>query len=183
MSESGSVERELKFICEDLEGLRERLRELEAERVSAAGDEDNRVYDRNGEILAGGCVLRMRNDRQGTRLTFKGPATFEGEVKVRPEHETLVDDANQMHRILESLGYSIAKRYQKKREEWQLGSVTVSLDHTPIGDFAEFEGESAERVAKRCGFEVTKAEKRNYLELYDDYQREHPEAPKNMIFE
>ncbi len=124
----------------------------------------------------------MRSDAHGARLTFKGPARFEEGVKVRVEHETRVEEVDAARRILESLGYRVERRYQKYREEWQLGGVRVALDHTPIGDFVEFEGEGAERLARRFGFEPASAEPRNYLQLYTDYRGRHPDAPADMIF-
>ncbi len=182
MNERASVERELKFATDDLAGLRERLPELEAERLGEAGLEENRILDRKQELQERGCVLRVRTDRLGAWVTFKGPARFDGQVKVREEHQTRVEDPEALIRVLESLGYEVVRRYQKKREEWRLGGVTVALDHTPIGDFAEFEGEGAETVARRCGFDSSRAERRNYLQLYDDHLREHPESPPDMVF-
>lgn len=176
------VERELKFDCADLTAVRERLSELEAERVSAAAREDNRVFDREGELEERGCLLRLRLDGQRAVVTFKGPARFEGKAKVRAEHETRVDDPEELQKVFESLGFGVVRRYQKTREEWQLGGVTVALDHTPIGDFVEFEGEGAETVARRCGFDTELAERRTYLELYDDHVRENPGAPPDMVF-
>ncbi len=182
MSDESGVERELKFRCPDLSSLREKLVAAEAERVAASSREDNLVFDRDGEVRAGGCILRLRRDTKGARLTFKGPPRFESGAKVREERETRIQDFDAMHRILEHLGYSVATRYQKDREEWLVGGVTVCLDRTPIGDFAEFEGEGAERLAKRFGFPAADAERRNYLELYADYRRENPEAPEDMVF-
>jgi adenylate cyclase class 2 len=182
MNEQATVERELKFATDDLAGLRERLPELEAERLGESGLEENRILDRSNELEERGCILRLRTDRQGAWLTYKGPARFDGEVKVREEHQTRVEDPEALVRVLGSLGYEVVRRYQKKREEWRLGGVTVALDHTPIGDFAEFEGEGAETVARRCGFETGSAERRNYLQLYDDHLREHPESPPDMVF-
>ncbi len=178
----GPEERELKFPSSDLEAMRERLRELEAERLAAAGLEDNRIFDRDGELAGRQCLLRLRTDRLGSRLTYKGPARFEGRVKVRVELETAVEAPEALEALLQALGYQVERRYQKKREEWRLGGVTVALDHTPIGDFVEFEGDGAERVANRCGFETAAAERRNYLELYRAYREGHPEAPPDMIF-
>lgn len=175
-------ERELKFLCPSLEDLRERLRELEAERLSAASSEDNFVYDRENRLRKAGELLRLRIEPRGARLTFKGQARFEEQVKVRVEHETEVADAEQMDAILGQLGFAVVRRYQKKREEWHLGGVTVSLDHTPIGDFAEFEGGGAAAVAKRCGFALEEAENRTYVELYEDYRRDNPDAPPDMVF-
>lgn len=182
MSNGELSEREIKFNGVELDRLRERLLELEAERLGPASFEDNWLLDRDSELEATRCILRLRADAHGARLTFKGPASFEGRIKVRREHEIRVSDAGETRAILESLGFEEVKRYQKVREEWQLGGVTIALDHTPIGDFAEFEGEGAETVARRCGLDLETSERRNYLRLYADYRREHPEAPPNMVF-
>ena len=176
------VERELKFACSDLAAVQERLIDLEAERLSASAPEDNRVLDREGELAARGCLLRLRTDGHGALVTFKGPARFEGQAKLRLEHQTRVEDAEQLQSLFESLGYVVVRRYQKKREEWRLGGVTMALDHTPIGDFVEFEGEGAETVARRCGFDPERAERRTYLELYDDHLRRNPGDPPDMVF-
>lgn len=177
------IERELKFVGVEIEPLRDRLLELEAERVAAAGFEDNWVFDREGgQLQARGCVLRLRVDAKGATLTFKGPASWDGQTKLRVEHETRVADHEQMEKLLEALGYEVATRYQKMREEWRLGGVVISLDHTPIGDFAEFEGDGGEKVAKRCGFDPEKAERRSYIELYEAWRTDHQEAPPHMVF-
>lgn len=177
------IERELKFASVELDRLRQRLIEMEAERVQPSTFEDNWIFDRDGELEQQGRLLRLRNDNRGARITFKGKTEFEGHTKVRVEHETLISEPESMRRLLEELGYQAVRRYQKMREEWQLGGVTVALDHTPIGDFAEFEGSSAEPLAKRCGFDPEQAERRSYLRLYGDYRKDHPEAPVDMVFE
>ncbi len=179
---AGSHERELKFPCQGLDELRERLIELEAERLKPSAFEENLLFDRDGELEKAGSLLRLRLDAHGTRLTFKGPATFEGDVKVRIEHEIKLDDPERARALLESLGYGIVNSYQKYREEWRLGGVIIALDHTPIGDFAEFEGDGAEKVARRCKCDPKTAERRNYLQLYKDYRAEHPDAPADMVF-
>lgn len=175
-------ERELKFVEVEHDRLRDRLIEMEAERLWSSSLEENWIYDRKGELEGRGCVLRLRGDSQGAWLTFKGPAEFDDATKVRDELETRIDDPEAMRSILLGLGYRLVRRYEKKRETWRVGGVTVALDHTPIGDFAEFEGEAAEALAKRMGFDPTTAEKRNYLHLYDDYLRAHPDAPRDMTF-
>lgn len=176
------VERELKFPCDNLEGMRERLLAFEAERLAAGGVEENLVFDRDGSLLKKRQILRLRRDRSGWSLTFKGSPAFEDGVKIRAERETKVENGEEVHAILGGLGYEVVKRYEKKREEWRLGGVTVALDHTPIGDFVEFEGSGAATVARRCEFDVQQAETRSYVELYEDYRREHPEAPPDMVF-
>jgi predicted adenylyl cyclase CyaB len=176
-------ERELKFAAIELAALRERLVELQAERVGPAAFEDNWIFDRGrGELSAQGQVLRLRIDGQGAQLTLKGAARFEAKTKVRDELQTRVEEAEQMRSILEQLGYRVRRRYQKVREEWRLGAVLVCLDHTPIGDFAEFEGQGAEKLAKRCGLSADQAETRTYLELYEEHLKANPDAPADMLF-
>jgi predicted adenylyl cyclase CyaB len=176
-------ERELKFAAVELAQLRERLLELQAERLAPPGFEDNWIFDRGGELYAQGMVLRLRIDGHGAQITLKGPATLEETTKVRGELETRVDDAEVMQQMLALLGYRMQRRYQKMREEWRLGAVTICLDHTPIGDFVEFEGQGADKLARRCGFPPESAETRTYLQLYEDHVKAHPEAPPDMVFE
>jgi adenylate cyclase class 2 len=182
MTNKTGTERELKFRDVELEALRQRLEELAAERSGPGSFEENWIFDRRGQLQKAGRVLRVRKDANGASLTLKGPSSFEGRVKVRDEHETEIGDADTARALLEDLGYAMVKRYQKVREEWRLGGVTIALDHTPMGDFAEFEGEAADRVARRCGFDPEAAERRSYLRLYDDYRRDNPEVPEDMLF-
>jgi len=182
MKNKDGLEREIKFPGVELDGLRDRLTELVAERLRPAAFEDNWILDRKGELVSAGRILRLRTDGQRARLTFKGPMRIEGNMKVREEREIDVGDADEARSLFESLGYSVVRRYQKMREEWQLGGVTIALDHTPIGDFAEFEGDGAETVARRCGLDPEKGERRSYLRLYEDYLKNHPEAPPEMVF-
>ena len=182
MSDDERVERELKFRCADLNDLRDRIKNAEAERTSPAALEDNLIFDRNGELQKRGCLLRLRYDAHGARLTFKGPARFEEGVKIREERETGVEAPEELCAVLQYLGYETAHRYQKLREEWRLGGVVVCLDRTPIGDFVEFEGDAAGKLAERFGFELSQAERSSYIGLYQEHRRSNPTAPVDMIF-
>ena len=76
-------ERELKFSQVDLDQLRERLAALEAECQGSSTLEDNWLFDREGQLTEEGCLLRLRVDKRGSRMTWKGSATYEERVKVR----------------------------------------------------------------------------------------------------
>ena len=150
--------------------------------AAPAAFEDNLLFDRKRELEKAGSVLRLRSDRKGARLTVKGPPRFEDGVKLRDEREITVGDPAETQALLEMLGYSIIQRYQKMREEWQLGGVVAALDHTPVGDYVEFEGSKAAQVAKRCGFDIEAAERRSYVRIYADHLDENPDAPPQMVF-
>jgi adenylate cyclase, class 2 len=178
----GGIERELKFGGVDHDRLRRRLEEIDAERQGGPAFEDNWVLDADGKLKAAGSLLRLRLDGHGSRVTFKGPATFAGGVKERPELETGVDSAEELRKIFAALGYSVVTRYQKYREDWRLGAIVISLDRLPIGEFAEFEGDGCAQVARRCGLDPGAAEARDYLRIYADYRARHPDAPAEMVF-
>jgi adenylate cyclase class 2 len=173
---------ELKFPVENHPDLRSRLVEFGAERTSTSQFEDNWIFDREGSLREQNCLLRLRFDGGGGAvLTYKGPPSFEGALKIRLEHETRVEQPEAIQGVLEQLGYRIVTRYQKRREKWRVGGIVVCLDTTPMGDFVEFEGEGAGKLAERFGFTAEEAEERTYLDLYSDYRREHPDAPEEML--
>lgn len=177
------IERELKFAQVDLDALRSRLLEVEAERLGPAIFEENWLLDRDGELGDRYSIFRVRAEEgRGAVLTFKGPAAFDGPTKVRSELEVRIEDAGKALELFAALGYKVERRYQKLREEWRLGTETICLDHTPIGDFVEFEGDRAEAVAKRCGFDPATALRKSYLMLYAEHLVRHPEAPFDMLF-
>src|SRR3984893_4046836 len=124
MRSKGNLEREIKFHSDDLAKLRERLAELEAERVRPAAFEDNWILDRGDELLSQGRILRLRTDGTRSHLTFKGPVHMAGKVKVREEHEIGIESADEVRSLFEKLGYAVVRRYQKVREEWEGGGGT-----------------------------------------------------------
>ena len=179
---SPPVERELKFPVAEVEAVRRQLRSAGAEQVRDEGFECNWVFDRNDELRSEHRLLRLRTDPTGRRLTVKGKASFDGHTKVREEIEIEVSDFELTCQLLSFLGYEPVTRYEKYREEWSLDGCSVVVDRTPIGRFVEFEGSAPAGVAARCGFDPQSAERRSYLQLYDDLRVERPELPPDMVF-
>lgn len=180
-----SLEQELKFAVEDLAGLRGKLASLGAVLVVPASLERNWVLDQaDRRLQRGGQLLRVRQWRGEVTLTFKGPATFAAGVKSREELEVSVGDAEQLLAIFAALGFSVAFYYEKHREVWRFDAVTVDLDHTPMGDFLELEGEANAlgELCRKLGFAPQQALRGSYLELWLAFRQRHPEAPAHMVF-
>jgi adenylate cyclase class 2 len=182
-----NLETELKIPVSDLDPIRVSLQRARAVVVMPMTRETNLLLDTgDGRLREGGCLLRLRQHGDRKVLTFKGPATYRGPIKERPEHETQVADLDRTSEIFGELGYSVFMRYEKDREEWLLEEYSVVLDRTPMGDFVEIEGpaDGLERIADLLGIKITAAVQGSYVRLWLEHRARHPELdlPYDMVF-
>ena len=178
-------ETEIKLPCADLEGIREKLRGHGATLRDERHAERNVLYDdARGELSGRGCTLRLRTAGADVILTFKGPARFDGGLKVREEREIRVSDAEEAAAFLSGLGFVPRFRYEKQRESWEHAGCLVSLDETPIGRFLEVEGNPAaiRRVVSDLDLDFSEAIPYSYPSLYARRRREDPALPPDMVF-
>jgi adenylate cyclase class 2 len=116
-------------------------------------------------------ALRLRKDSSG-KITYKGPK-IDQFTKTREEIEMEVDDLDKMASILVRLGFRRVAKVNKKRKEYQLEGVTVSLDSVEgLGDFVELEVQGEDAVEGRSRIErlrdelgLAGSERRSYLEM------------------
>ncbi|MEQ1574777.1 MAG: class IV adenylate cyclase [Vicinamibacterales bacterium] len=98
------------------------------------------ILDTNDETLRRRhCVLRIRAEAGTTLLTFKGPVRA-GSMKIRDEHETVVDDGEVLRHVFSEVGLLARFRSEKYREEFTAEGVVIAIDETPVGTFVEIEG-------------------------------------------
>jgi len=184
------IEREVKFLVRDFGPYREALHELGASCVSSYF-EDNIIYDDERSSLRNSeKVLRIRKGDR-TTLTLKIPAPpreavdpGESKYKVREEYEIEISDFETAEKIVSELGFHKSFRYQKNREVFTVGSTSVLLDHTPIGEYIEIEGDrnSTETIAGELNLSLDEGITENYMTLYAEYRRQNNEAPEDMVF-
>lgn len=169
-----TLETELKFLGVRHAMLRAALEAVGGVKTAEPYFEENVVFDDAGRSLKGRDVLlRLRLKRGLAVLTVKRPpdAPVSEVLKAYEEYETDVGDFEQAALALGALGYAPAFRYEKVREKWRAGGVTVCLDLLPFGEFAELEGGEEEvlELARRIGLDRADASRANYHEL----NREH----------
>jgi adenylate cyclase class 2 len=134
------IEREIKLIFRDRDEARAAILGAGATPLRGRRLQEDCLLDSQDDQLRGRkCVLRVRMECGKTLLTFKGPVKA-SEMKLREELETVVGDGLLLLRVLEELGFRVWFRYQKYREEFAMGDVTVAVDETPVGTFVELEG-------------------------------------------
>lgn len=178
-------ETEIKIPVADLEAVRQRLLESGGELEQPMAREKNVLLDTDRQTLKeAGEALRIRTWASRHRLTFKGPASYEGPVKIREELETSVGDAELLLALLGRLGFRPWIRYEKDRETWRFRQSTVTLDHTPMGDFVEIEGptETLQGLAETLGMDPNQALPESYVSLWQMYRLAHELGP-DMVFD
>lgn len=162
------VEIEIKVRVDDLAALQARLAAMGAAVVQERHREENVLYDFRDKRLAGGRqALRLRRVGRKAFLTFKGAPEKSRRFKIRTEYETEVRNGRQLVRILQSLGLVEAVRYEKFRTVLRLGTLTICLDETRAGTFAEFEGEREKitRIARALNIPSSEWIRKSYLTL------------------
>ena len=180
-----SNEVEIKFILSDLAATERRLRAIGFRRITPRTHEMNVLYDLPGNPLRRrGEILRLREYGGKWKLTHKSKGTAKRH-KSRVELETAVDDGKKLDAILHALGFRPTFRYEKFRSEWSDGRGHVVLDHTPIADLGEIEGdpEWIDETARKLGIERGDYITKSYAELFFEWKRRTGQKAMNMTFE
>ncbi len=186
MSGKQGNETELKIPVANLDPVRRRLLAARAQRESPPEVERNVLFDwSDRRLTAAGQALRLRQVGGCWVLTFKGPVSYQGQVKVREELELDVGGGEVLARLFARIGLEPLVRYEKERERWRLGEVEVALDRTAMGDFVELEGAvaSLEEAAQALDLDPRRAVRGSYLSLWEKYRGQNPELdlPVDMV--
>ena len=171
-----AVESELKFRLtgpNDHAKLRAILRERGAH-MSARYREENFRFSGPGKSTRNTTLrLRVLNGGPHGVLTAKGPAKFDGGVKIREETEIEVKDVHAALDMLEQLGFRVGWTYPKRRSLWMLDGVAVTLDVLDFGWFVELEGDASALpdVARSLGLDPARALKDSYSVMAKKHQK------------
>ena len=172
MAQSIPIETEVKLRIPSTEALRPLLATLSFIPVEPMQDEENTLWDREGELLAKGSALRLRRYASKSLLTWKGTQRPDPELKIRPEIQTVIVDHEAMEGILSALGYAPVLRIAKRRATFKRDGLEACLDETPFGSYLELEGDpQAIRLAmEHLGLNASHIEPRSYATLYREHR-------------
>ncbi len=184
-----NLEIEVKLACDNLDRLRQA--ELELQLVEARHFEDNWLLDSKDQALLNqGAALRVRSVNNKGVLTYKGIVSDSETsiLKVREEIESPVDEPERVVELFERLGFHRSFRYQKYRTIYHLkrddGSVTVTYDETPMGNFIEIEGdeEGVLQTMQAAGFSEAEIIRESYPELQAQRCKDRGVPLEDLIF-
>jgi adenylate cyclase, class 2 len=180
-----TLEREVKLRFDTAEAARAAIEAADATPMRGRRLQEDYLLDDPQETLRNRrCVLRVRIESGRSLLTFKGPVQ-PSPMKLREEVETVAGDGQTLLRCFEHLGYQVWFRYQKYREEYALGDVTIAVDETPVGVFVELEGSELgiTDAAAALGRTPEHYVLDSYRTLFVDHRRAHGLPTTDMLFE
>jgi predicted adenylyl cyclase CyaB len=162
-----TIESELKFRVAgpaDHATLRKLLRKRGARLVGRYREENFRFSGPGKSTRRTTLRLRVLNGGPRGVLTAKGPARFDGGVKIREETEVELADVHATLDLLDQLGFRVGWTYPKTRSMWLLDGVAVTLDVLEFGWFVELEGPTTllPEMARSLGLNPGKALRDSY---------------------
>jgi adenylate cyclase class 2 len=180
-----ALEREVKLRFASAESARDAILQAGATPLRGRRLQEDFLLDTEDETLRRRrCVLRVRLESGGSKLTFKGPVQLSS-MKVREEIETVVGDGETLLHVFEELGLHVWFRYQKYREEFACEDVIAAVDETPVGTFVEIEGgeHGIEQLAHAIGRGPSDFILDSYRGVFLKYRDSHGLIGSDMVFE
>ncbi len=162
-----TIEREIKFLVNDFEPIRYRLKKIGAYFIDRYF-ERNIIFDYpDRRLRKRGYLLRLRIAGKKNILCLKHPRDKkEDGLKVMKEFETGVEDEENMVIILEKIGLEKSLIYEKIREKWEFENTIFCLDELPFGNCVEIEGRGdLKKMASKIGLDPQKALTISYHQL------------------
>lgn len=180
------LETEIKVEVASFRAFRRKLREAGFRVKHRRVFERNTIFETDPPTLRpSGRIVRLREAGGKCILTYKGPATV-GRHKSREEIEFFASDADAAFQFLTNLGYKPRFIYEKYRTEYTdaTGEGVVTLDETPIGLYAEMEGQEKwiDFTAKVLGFGDKDYITASYGALYVKWCEREGMVPGHMQF-
>ena len=169
---TNKLEIEVKIKVDDLEEIKRKIIKLGFRTIAPYSFEHNILFDTTDERLKKNkLLLRLRKIEDKYIVTFKHPPEQSPDTnhyKIREEKEIEVSDYENIKSIFTGLGFNVFFIYEKYREIYDNGEVKIMMDHTPIGDYIEIEGdvEEIDKTAARLGYSKSDYITDNYMTLF-----------------
>jgi adenylate cyclase class 2 len=184
-----AAEIELKFPVADVRRFRAAAEELGFQMVTPRTFESNTLYDSpDRQLRVKKQILRLREYGNVYTVTHKRKVDMDDadlHYKTRIETESEVEDVAALAEIFEQLGYQAVFRYEKFRTEYASDEGKLVLDETPIGVWAELEGDPKWIDATLAGLGVAEETciTDSYGKLFTKWRDETMSPAENLTFD
>lgn len=171
------LEIEVKIKVDQIEEIKRKIINLGFWTIAPYSFERNILFDTKDERLRNNrLLLRLRKVNNKYIVTLKRPpgqSPDTSNYKIREETEIEVSDFENTKTIFAGLGFEVFFIYEKYREIYDNGQVKIMMDHTPIGDFIEIEGDAdkIDQAAAQLGYNKADYITDNYMTLFRKKQK------------
>jgi adenylate cyclase class 2 len=185
----GAIETEIKFRVDDRTELEGRLSSIGFQLITSRNFESNVLYDTADRRLRSKReLIRIRSYAGRWLLTHKripDSGIGENRHKHRVETETELSDGAALAEVFLSIGLIPVFRYEKWRSEWSDGEGHCVVDETPLGIFAELEGEPGwiDRIAEQLDLAPEERLTLSYGRLFDLWREQTGSTAQDLTFE
>ncbi len=127
------IETEVKIKIDNIEQVRQRLLEMNAELFKKRALQTD-IYIDDGRQRKKDKTVRIRDN---SILTYKGPAQKKKNIRSNEEIEVMVDNGSNLFQLLEKIGFKQYWKKERYRECYLYKLTQICIDETPIGNFIE----------------------------------------------
>lgn len=171
---------EVKILNVDPVKLRKNLKKLGAIRVFSPTVFREIYWESPSEERAYSS-FRLRSEGKRNFLTLKMKKDDQ-HFEIRDEFEVEVGDFSMTMRILELAGFKVFREREKRREEYQIGTIKIEIDEYPkMKPYMEIEASHKKDVLtllKQLGFPLKYTTNRTATEIIQDAGLD----PNNLLF-
>ena len=184
-----AAETELKFPVANIAEFQAKVTHLELSLRTPRSFESNTLYDTPArDLRTKRQLLRLRQYNRHCLLTHKRvrPGDEDTRYKTRIETETRVEDEAAMAEVFTQLGFAPVFRYEKFRTEWDAAEGGhLVLDETPIGTWAELEGDPQwiDAMLDRLGIDPAACITDSYGMLFLQWKEQTGSPAENLSFQ
>ncbi|MDO8428534.1 MAG: class IV adenylate cyclase [Candidatus Diapherotrites archaeon] len=183
---SSEIETEIKFIVNDFNSIRKKLKKLKG-KLLEKGFEYTQLYDTIDQKLRNEKkLLRIRKHGKkfiiGYKKKIQGNQEFKQEQEI--EFELNEKHVHKLEKILPELGFQKYWKYEIKFETWKLNGCLLDLDTLPFIQVLEIEGteKNIQKTAELLNLAWSESSTKNYRQLYEEWLKSEGQKWQDCIF-
>lgn len=166
------IEKELKFKITDPSLIIKNLLDNGAVILNQSKEKTIRFDTPNLDLEKKGVFIRVREGSKKT-ITLKEKIGDNYDFKARKETEFQIEDIDNMKYILEKIGLTYIRIFEKYRINLSYKNTVISIDELPFGLFLEIEGEDNDliTVVNDLKLDINQKILGTYWDIFEEYKK------------
>lgn len=178
------IEKELKFKITDPKSIIKVLLDFGGTILNKSKEKTIRFDTPNLDLEKKGIFIRVREGSKKT-ITLKEKLQENYDIKARKETEFQIENIDDMRYILEKIGLTYIRIFEKYRINISYKKTVISIDELPFGLFLEIEGDEKDitTVVNDLNLDINKKILGTYWDMFEEYKKnQKTEEGKDILF-